>query len=190
MFIGDQGTGKSCVAKLFSMFKWLEKVLIQKKYRLNYFEQYNRFLTKLCSYHRIESFIQPDSELRFESNLYEFVYSEGSFRIFDRNEYGRNLFRTNDNNESFEGLSKIMYIPAERSIVSVAENKTKLLKELPDSSETFSDEFVNAKKFFKSGYELPFEDLRFEYDSLNEVGWISSGDYKVCLLYTSPSPRD
>lgn len=185
LFIGDQGTGKSCVAKLFSMFKWLEKVLIQKKYRLNYFEQYNRFLTKLCSYHRIEPFIQPDSELRFESNLYEFVYSEGSFRIFDRNEYGRNLFRTNDNNESFEGLSKIMYIPAERSIVSVAENKTKLLKELPDSSETFSDEFVNAKKFFKSGYELPFEDLRFEYDSLNEVGWISSGDYKVRLINAS-----
>lgn len=185
LFIGDQGTGKSCVAKLFSMFKWLEKVLIQKKYRLNYFEQYNRFLTKLCSYHRIESFIQPDSELRFESNLYEFVFSEGSFRIFDRNEYGRNLFRTNDNNESFEGLSKIMYIPAERSIVSVAENKTKLLKELPDSSETFSDEFVNAKKFFKSGYELPFEDLRFEYDSLNEVGWISGGDYKVRLINAS-----
>ena len=22
LFIGDQGTGKSCVAKLFSMFKW------------------------------------------------------------------------------------------------------------------------------------------------------------------------
>ena len=30
LFIGDQGTGKSCVAKLFSMFKWLEKVLSQK----------------------------------------------------------------------------------------------------------------------------------------------------------------
>ena len=26
LFIGDQGTGKSCVAKLFSMFKWMEKV--------------------------------------------------------------------------------------------------------------------------------------------------------------------
>lgn len=31
LFIGDQGTGKSCVAKLFSTFKWLEKVLSQKK---------------------------------------------------------------------------------------------------------------------------------------------------------------
>lgn len=182
LFIGDQGTGKSCVAKLFSMFKWLEKVLIQKKYKRNYFEQYNRFLTKLCSYHRIESFIQQDSYLRYESNLYDFVYSDGSFRIHDKNEDG-GLFRANGANAT--GLSKIMYVPAERSIVSVAENKTKLLKELPDSSETFSDEFVNAKKFFKSGYELPFEGLHFEYDSLNEVGWISGGDYKVRLINAS-----
>lgn len=182
LFIGDQGTGKSCVAKLFSMFKWLEKVLSQKKYKLNYFEQYNRFLTKLCPYHRIESFIQPDSELMFESSLYRFEYKNGSFRIYDKNE-GSDLFRASHQNEA--GLSKIMYVPAERSIVSVAENKTKLLKELPDSSETFSDEFVNAKKFFKSGYELPFEGLHFEYDSLNEVGWISDGNYKVRLISAS-----
>lgn len=182
LFIGDQGTGKSCVAKLFSMFKWLEKVLSQKKYKLNYFEQYNRFLTKLCPYHRIESFIQPDSELMFESPLYRFEYKNGSFRIYDRNEEAGHS-RRNDTNEV--GISKIMYVPAERSIVSVAENKTKLLKELPDSSETFSDEFVNAKKFFKSGYELPFEGLHFEYDSLNEVGWISDGNYKVRLINAS-----
>ena len=182
LFIGDQGTGKSCVAKLFSTFKWLEKVLSQKKYKLNYFEQYKRFEAKLCAYYRIESFIQSDSYLRFESNLYDFVYSNGSFRIYDKNE-GSDLFGASHQNEA--GLSKIMYVPAERSIVSVAENKTKLLKELPDSSETFSDEFVNAKKFFKSGYELPFEGLHFEYDSLNEVGWISDGNYKVRLINAS-----
>ena len=184
LFIGDQGTGKSCVAKLFSMFKWLEKVLSQKKYKLNYIEQYNRFLTKVCSYHRIDSFIRTDSYLRFESNLYIFEYKSGSFKISDNNE-DISLFRTNDQKVNVDGLAKIMYVPAERSIVSVAENKTKLLKELPDSSETFSDEFVNAKKFFKSGYELPFEGLHFEYDSLNEVGWISDGDYKVRLINAS-----
>jgi hypothetical protein len=78
-----------------------------------------------------------------------------------------------------------MYVPAERSIVSVAENKSKLLKELPDSSEAFSDEFVNAKKFFQSGYNLPFEGLRFEYDTLNDTGWIHGTDYKVRLINAS-----
>lgn len=184
LFIGDQGTGKSCIAKLFSMFKWLEKVLSQKKYKQNYFEQYNRFLTKLCSYHRIDSFVQADSFLMFESKHYIFEYQKGSFRIYNNENIG-GLSQTNETSEDANGLAKIMYIPAERSIVSVAENKTKLLKELPDSSETFSDEFVNAKKFFKSGYELPLEGFRFEYDTLNEVGWISDGNYKVRLINAS-----
>lgn len=172
LFIGDQGTGKSCVAKLFSMFKWTEKVLNQKKYKLSYFEQYNRFQKMLCKYHRIESFVNESSYIKFEGDLYDFLYENGNFSAIDKN-------------HEIKGISKVMYVPAERSIVSVAENKSKLLKELPDSSETFSDEFVNAKKFFQNGYNLPFEGLRFEYDSLNDAGWIHGVDYKVRLINAS-----
>ena len=172
LFIGDQGTGKSCVAKLFSMFKWTEKVLSQKKYKLSYFEQYNRFQKMLCKYHRIESFVNESSYIKFEGDLYDFLYENGNFSVIDKN-------------HEIKGISKVMYVPAERSIVSVAENKSKLLKELPDSSETFSDEFVNAKKFFQSGYNLPFEGLRFEYDSLNDTGWIHGANYKVRLINAS-----
>ncbi len=172
LFIGDQGVGKSCVAKLFSMFKWTEKVLSQKKYKPAYFEQYSRFGRMLCAYHRIESFLRADSYIKFEGQLYDFIYENGSFRVVEKG-------------QEADGISKIMYIPAERSIVSVAENKSRLLKELPASSETFSDEFVNAKKFFQRGYSLPFENLRFEYDSLNDAGWISGSDYKVRLINAS-----
>ena len=172
LFIGGQGTGKSCVAKLFSMFKWTEKVLSQKKYKPSYFEQYNRFKTKLCAYHRVESFINENSYIKFEGDLYDFLYENGNFSVAEKN-------------HDIKGISKVMYVPAERSIVSVAENKSKLLKELPDSSETFSDEFVNAKKFFQNGYNLPFEGLRFEYDSLNNTGWIHGANYKVRLINAS-----
>ena len=172
LFIGDQGTGKSCLAKLFSLFKWTEKVLSQKKYKLSYFEQYNRFQKMLCKYHRIESFVNESSYIKFEGDLYDFLYENGNFSVIDKN-------------HEIKGISKVMYVPAERSIVSVAENKSKLLKELPDSSETFSDEFVNAKKFFQNGYNLPFEGLRFEYDSLNDAGWIHGVDYKVRLINAS-----
>ncbi len=172
VFIGDQSTGKSCVAKLFSMFKWLEKVLSQKKYKLNYFEQYNRFRTKLCAYHRIETFFNDDTVIEFNSLLYKFEYKDESFSIIEKE-------------AEVTGISKIMYVPAERSIVSVAENKSKLLKELPDSIGTFSDEFANAKEYYQSGYELPFEKLSFEYDSLNDAGWIHGSDYKVRLINAS-----
>lgn len=168
LFIGDQGTGKSCVAKLFSTFIWLEKVLSQKRYPLSYFEQFKRFKTMLCAYHRLDSFVTEESYVRFEGQFYIFEYNKERLTITDKNEKVR-------------GVAKIMYTPAERSIVSVAENKTKLLKELPGSAETFSDEFVNAKEFFKDGYKLPFEDLSFKYDSLNSISWISGPDYKVRL---------
>ena len=173
LFIGDQGTGKSCVAKLFSTFKWLEKVLSQKKYKLSYFEQYNRFKTMLCAYHRIDSFIDNGNPyIKFEGELYDFLYENGHFNVIDKK-------------QEIKGISKVLYVPAERSIVSVAENKSKLLKELPDSSETFSDEFVNAKKYFQSGFNLPFEGLRFEYDNLNDIGWIQGTNYKVRLTNAS-----
>lgn len=168
LFIGDQGTGKSCVAKLFSTFMWLEKALSQKRYPLSYFEQFNRFKKMLCAYHRLDSFVTEESYVRFEGHFHNFEYDKGRFTVTDKN-------------EKVGGIAKIMYTPAERSIVSVAENKTKLLKELPGSAETFSDEFVNAKEFFKNGYKLPFEGLSFEYDSLNNISWISGPDYKVRL---------
>ncbi len=171
LFIGDQGTGKSCIAKLFSMFKWLEKVLTQNRYPLHYFEQYNRFITKACSYHKIESFVSTDSYICYEGTKFHFIYDK-EFRVIKLD-------------KDVEGLSKIMYIPAERSIVSVAENKPRLLKELPNSSETFYDEFVNAKKAFLNGFELPFEGLRFEYDALNDAGWVHGEDYKVRLINAS-----
>ena len=120
----------------------------------------------------MESFFNEKTYIEFDSTLYNFKYENGSFSVGDKHTEVR-------------GIPKIMYIPAERSIVSVAENKSKLLKELPDSSETFSDEFINAKNYFQKGYDLPFEDLLFEYDSLNDTGWIKGKDYKVRLINAS-----
>ena len=171
VFIGDQGVGKSCVAKLFSMFKWLEKALTMEKYSLDYFEKYNRFRSMLCAYHGIDTYISDESHIEYNSDLFRFVYS--------------NVFSIKKSNKSGESLAKVMYIPAERSIVSVAENKPKLLKELPESCETFYDEFVNAKKSFQDGYQLPFKNLYFEYDALNDASWIRGETYKLRLINAS-----
>lgn len=32
------------------------------------------------------------------------------------------------------------------------------------------------KKFFKNGFDLPYEGLRFEYDALNDTGWVHGKD--------------
>ena len=164
VFIGDQGTGKSCIAKLFSMFKWLEKELMLQRQKASYYEQYNRFQTKLCAYHRIESFLDETTYIHFAGINYTFTYKNLSFHIHE-NESGDSI------------VPKIMYVPAERSILSVAENKSKLMKELPDSCDAFFDEFSEAKKAFKAGYDLPFGDLHYEYDLLNDTSKISGTGY-------------
>ena len=42
-FIGNQGSGKSTVAKLISIFSWIEKALVRGDYDRKWFERKNRF---------------------------------------------------------------------------------------------------------------------------------------------------
>ena len=105
LFIGDQGTGKSCIVKLYSTFRWLEKTLLTETYSLDYFTKFvdARFKKQLCGYHRIDDFFRDDTYILYESDLYKFVYAGNSFNIEKKN-------------GSITGLPKIMYVPAERII--------------------------------------------------------------------------
>ena len=80
ILIGDQGTGKSCVAKLFSTFKWLEKDLMMNRNKPDFYTKGDAFKNKLCHYHRIDSFIQEKTFIKYESSAYVFIY-EKSYRI-------------------------------------------------------------------------------------------------------------
>lgn len=164
VFIGDQGTGKSCIAKLFSLFKWLEKELMLQRQKMSYYMQYNRFQTKLCTYHRIDSFFNEATYIHFIGENYTFRYENSSFHI-------------QENKERNSIVPKIMYVPAERSILSVAENKSKFMKELPDSCDAFYDEFSEAKKTFKAGFDLPFGNLHYEYNLSSDTSRISGNNY-------------
>ncbi|MCQ2307607.1 MAG: ATP-binding protein [Bacteroidales bacterium] len=175
LFIGDQGSGKSCVAKLFSMFKWLEKALITRKYSLDYFEKYidARFKKTLCAYHRIDNFFNDEETYLFYSGqLYDFEYEKKNFHVTDKK-------------TTFEGLPKIMYVPAERIILSSAEKKLKTFEGLPENNMTFNQSFWESKDRFKDGYKLPFGNLEYKYDTLNDISFIYGPGYKVRLTEAS-----
>ena len=48
-FCGPQATGKSCVAKLFSTFSWLEKAMVKGEYEIDYVtDEFHLF----CAFHQ------------------------------------------------------------------------------------------------------------------------------------------
>lgn len=177
VFIGNQGSGKSTIAKLISTFSWMEKVIIRGDYSKKHFTDYNRFRKTFCAYHRIENYFFDSmgndvADFEFEGEIYSFCYNNGKLSI-------------NRHNNSSEGvLTQIMYIPAERNFVS-AVKKYSDFKELSPSLNDFASEFTNAKKNIKEPIVLPINNVSIEYDLLNDIVNIKGDDYKVRLTEAS-----
>lgn len=172
VLIGKQGSGKSTVAKLYSLFTWMEKGLARRVTSEKYITQYSRFQKIYCAYHRLESYFKIETVIRFYGLHYNFFYENEKFRVEEKGLP-----------DSYK-VAKVMYVPAERNFLSTADD-TDSLKSLPESLETLLEEFGKAKNAFKTGYRLPFDDTDFEYDALNKISWIKGNNYKIRLSAAS-----
>lgn len=172
VLIGEQGSGKSTIAKLYSMFTWMEKGLARGIISKNYITMHPRFKKTYCAYHRIETYFKEDTIIRFSGLHYNFSYVNETFCVEEKML-----------SDSYK-VAKVMYIPAERNFLSTVEDKSGL-KSLPKSLETLLEEFDQAKNAFKTGYRLPFTNADFEYDALNKIAWIKGTDYKIRLSAAS-----
>lgn len=172
LFIGNQGSGKSTVAKLISTFMWIEKVLTRGDYPINNFITYNRFRKIYCHYHRIHNYFfdlhkKDIAEIEYHGDSYKMNYSDGKLIIVE-NQTGKYK------------LPQTMYVPAERNFISTVKNP-KLLKISSDSLTEFLTEYDNALKELKEPLSLPINDSVVEYDKLNDLVNIKGADYKVRL---------
>ena len=74
VFIGNQGSGKSCVAKLISTFTWIEKALVRGDYAISDFSAV-KFRKTYCGYHRIANYFfnnahSDAAEIEYEGEAY------------------------------------------------------------------------------------------------------------------------
>lgn len=168
VLMGEQGTGKSTIAKLFSMFTWLEKGLIQRTVRDKYITQSSQFQFYFCAYHRLDSYFKKNTIIKFYGLHYNFCYEEGKLQI-EEIEHQENY-----------NVAKVMYIPAERIFLSTVNNPMNL-KNIPESLKTFLCEFENAKVVLNTGYHLPFNNIEFKYDVQHKISWIKGENYKIRL---------
>lgn len=171
VFIGNQGSGKSSIAKLASTLSWLEKALVRGDFREKDLTMYNRFKNKHCAYQNIHNYFKDNTEIEYRGTAYSFSYREGNFFV-EKNPVNGYM------------VPKIMYIPAERNFVSAVDKPDKL-KNLPSPLVTFLDEYENAKQDLKDSLVLPINNVKFEYQRLNSISWIVGDNYKIRLTEAS-----
>jgi energy-coupling factor transporter ATP-binding protein EcfA2 len=152
LFIGNQGSGKSTLAKLISTLSWIEKALVRGDFSEKSLT--DKVLKKHFTYQNISSYFKDETIIEYEGKAFYISFKNNAVKV-----------RKNEiNGYSFP---KIMYVPSERNFVSSVRN-VRILKGLPSTLYTFSDEFISAIEELKGQIELPINKTKFEYQKLSE----------------------
>jgi len=174
VFIGNQGTGKSSIAKLYSTMSWLEKALFQGKLSRGHVTQYNRFINTYCNYQNLKHYFKPDTVIEYQGKAYDLSFRNGKLSVEQH---------SNDNGYQ---VPKIMYVPAERNFLSATANPEKL-KGLPASLSTFQEELERSQQELSENLTLPVGNAKLHYDKLNKIARISGKGYEKGLRLTEAS---
>ncbi len=180
VFLGNQGSGKSTIAKLISTFLWMEKVLFRGDYTAKRFERKGVFRSQRLKYHRIENYqvSEPNgkSVIEFCGDIYDISYSNGLLSVSEKK----------DNHSTTYHLPQIVYIPAERNFISYVKS-SKELKLSSDSFNGFIDDYNEAKSSINGGIPLPINGSVLEYDKLNDRVRLKGLNYKPLSLAEAAS---
>jgi Fe-S cluster assembly ATPase SufC len=179
IFIGNQGSGKSTVAKLISIMTWFEKSVIRGKISRLSLKNMNGLsqsaFYKIFKYQGIDDYISQYSEVKYHDNkfLFSSEYSTGFYPEFSQ-----------QINVDYI-LPKIAYIPAERNMLSTINNIYGVTG-MPDHLFSFSEELRRANKELKGErLKLPINDYEYEYDEETDSSFVVGLDYKINILNAS-----
>ena len=169
VFIGDQGSGKSTVAKLISLFSWIEKSIARNTISP---KQLNVEIFKnLCLQQEIFEYFSDDTYLSFEGDAYDFEYDER-----------KKSFKAKVNGSGNENyiLPKIQYVSAARNLLTILYNIS--LQQIPDKNGNIIDlssnipfmvkvlnfEYMKAlEAFAQNGFSLPVNDTSVYFQNHN-----------------------
>ncbi|MBK1642848.1 AAA family ATPase [Chromatium okenii] len=171
IFIGNQGAGKSTLAKLFSTFTWIEKAVIRGDYEKKWFERKGRLKSRFLSYHRLENYLSTSDcgevDIAYEGEACAIRYMDEQLSI------------TQSVNQGY-ALPQVMYVPAERNFISYVRSPREL-KLSSESLKEFLTAFDQAKNSLRGALKLPINDSEIEYDKLNDILNLKGSGYKLRL---------
>lgn len=172
VFVGNQGSGKSTVAKLISTLSWIEKAINRGDLTMS--ELTGDSFTELFEYQRIRSYFK-------ENTLIEYIGDRLSLK-FDSKSAMLNL---DFNEESPYIVPKVMYIPSERNFLSVIQSAF-TLSNLPETLADFGEELKRGQlKQNNKFLELPINQLRYVYSKERDISYLVGWDHKINLLEAS-----
>lgn len=158
VFIGEQGTGKSTIAKLISTLLWLEKDIVQKRRDFTQFKTED--FIKLCKNQKINGYFKTETYICYQSYIFNFEYKESKFSITQKKDLSK-----------YNG-KKIMYIPSERNLISVLEDVDEI-SGLPYTLQSTYEEFIKAsKKLGEKKKKLPLNGFEYSYNKAINTGFI------------------
>lgn len=175
VFTGNQGSGKSTVAKLISTFTWIEKALVRGDYDKSWFEERGRLHDSFFPYHRLESYISRGNSL-FNAPS-DIAYNGESYSM----KYEDSMLTISKTPNGHYPLPQIMYVPAERNFISYIKN-AKDLKLSSDSLKEFLTEFDQAKGLIiEDEINLPINNASMHYDPHQDIFRIHGVNYGIKL---------
>ena len=168
-FIGNQGSGKSTVAKLIATFMWIEKALFKESYNPQWFEKNNTFRDLFLSYHRLENYLKENTYIQYTGSAFSITYTKGQLSF--------------EKKEMAYALPQLMYVPSERNFISYM----KSMRELKVASAALND-FLAAYTYTKekvTEMPLPINESYLLYDKNRDILYVKGDDYRVQLSEAS-----
>lgn len=171
IFCGNQATGKSTVAKLYSSCMWLEKIFDAEKLSKSITKTYFK---ELLAYHKIDTYLKKETEIEYFGDSCRIVYADSKPKIslLKDSEYIR---------------PKIVYIPAERNFCTSIANASSLKGLAKDTFDFLSDYMIAASSLKNTSYKLPLNGYKYRYDAKKNTSYIGDDEqgYEIDIVNAS-----
>lgn len=158
IFVGDQGTGKSSIAKLISLFSWIEKQSQNKNEDVSEIFKTN-LLQRFLKFHRIDTFLNPNTTIKYITDTININYEDGQLSV-------RNL---SDNYIR----PKVLYVPAERSFCTAISNPNKVAGMPSNVLDFLADYYDSVKAQNGNKVLLPLNGYEFRFSEKDNTAYIS-----------------